>query len=97
MSARVARPVRELKGFAKVKLKPGEAARVTFSVPVDLLAYYDREMWLAVEAGEYRVIIARRAKDEGLQATVNVEKGFVLPTRRKLLSEVHVERASIHR
>jgi len=92
--ASVERPVRELKGFAKVKLKPGEAARVTFRVPVDLLAYYDREMRLAVEAGEYRVIVARHAEDEGLQATVKVEKGFTLPARRKLLSEVRVERVS---
>jgi len=92
--ASVARPVRELKGFAKVKLKPGEAARVAFRVPVDLLAYYDREMRLAVEAGEYRVIVARHAEDEGLQATVKVEKGFTLPARRKLLSEVRVERVS---
>lgn len=92
--ASVARPVRELKGFAKVKLKPGEAARVAFRVPVDLLAYYDREMRLAVEAGEYRVIVARHAEDEGLQAAVKVERGFTLPARKKLLSEVRVERAS---
>jgi beta-glucosidase len=37
----VERPLKELKGFARVRLKPGETRRVEFVVPVERLAYYD--------------------------------------------------------
>ena len=54
----VPRPAKELKGFAKVTLKPGETRRVT--VPLDLrsLAYYDvaGKQWRA-EAGTRRVAV----------------------------------------
>ncbi|MCC6064817.1 MAG: hypothetical protein LM576_02430 [Thermofilum sp.] len=52
-------------------------------------------MRLAGFDGEYRVVVAKHAEDEGLQAAVRVEKGFTTPARRKLLSEVQVERANI--
>ncbi len=38
---RLPRPVRELKGFAKVSLAPGEATRVTIELPPRAFAYYD--------------------------------------------------------
>ena len=57
--SRVARPPKELKGFAKVTLQPGETRRVT--VPLDLrsLAYYDvaGKQWRA-EAGTFTWWIA---------------------------------------
>ncbi|MCS7104366.1 MAG: glycoside hydrolase family 3 C-terminal domain-containing protein [Thermofilaceae archaeon] len=86
----VTRPVRELKGFKRVTLKPGEKVRVTFKLPVDLLAYYDTEMKLSIEKGEYCFIVAKHAGDAGLQATVKVPESFSLPERRKLLSESFV-------
>ena len=46
----VPRPVKELKGFIRMTLQPGETRRITFHLPVDQLAFYDEEMKLVVEA-----------------------------------------------
>ena len=56
--ARVARPDRQLAGFARVELEPGAAsATVRFTVDPTQLAYYDEEMRLVVEPGDVRVMV----------------------------------------
>ncbi|KAI0018625.1 glycoside hydrolase family 3 protein [Xylariomycetidae sp. FL0641] len=58
--AAVRRPLKELKGFAKVLLEPGECRPVTIRVPTKYAAaYWDevREQW-CVEAGAYRLIVS---------------------------------------
>jgi beta-glucosidase len=53
------RPVRELKGFQKVVLQPGESREVSFELPARELGYYDaRGHWL-VEPGQYQVWISQ--------------------------------------
>jgi len=47
--ASLARPVKELKGFRKVWLTPGESERIAFKLVADQLAFYDLDMNLAVE------------------------------------------------
>jgi beta-glucosidase len=62
--ARLQRPEKELKAFAKVSLKPGERKTVTLSVGRDELAYYDdlaRE-WVA-EAGVFEVLVGASSRD----------------------------------
>jgi beta-glucosidase len=54
--ARVARPDRQLAGFARVNLAPGAAATVRFTVDPTVLAYYDEEMRLVIEPGALRVM-----------------------------------------
>jgi beta-glucosidase len=54
----VTRPVRELKGFARISLEPGERRRVTFEVPFQELGFHGLDMSYVVEAGEFRVWIA---------------------------------------
>jgi beta-glucosidase len=49
--ARVARPIRQLVGFARVPLDPGTSATVTFAVDPTVFAYYDEAMRLVVEPG----------------------------------------------
>lgn len=58
------RPVKELKGFSKVKLAPGETKDVTFTIRKDALSYFDdiRHEWVA-EPGKFEVIIAASAID----------------------------------
>ncbi len=53
----VTRPVKELKGFQKLRLKPGESRRVAFEIHTDDLAFYDRKMQLITEPGEFHVWI----------------------------------------
>ncbi len=51
----VTRPVRELKGFQKLWLQPGEARVVRFEVPVSELGFTDAAMRYTVEPGEFKV------------------------------------------
>jgi beta-glucosidase len=52
-----ARPVRELKGFQKVLLQPGETRDVTFTLSQDELGFYDADGHWIVQPGEYQVWI----------------------------------------
>ena len=49
----VTRPVRELKGFRRVYLEPGERVTVEFELHTDDLAFYGRDMTLRAEPGEF--------------------------------------------
>ena len=62
--ARLQRPEKELKAFAKVQLEPGERKMVTLSIACDALAYYDdlAHEWVA-EAGEFEVIVGASSQD----------------------------------
>lgn len=53
----VTRPVRELKGFRRVSLAPGESTDVTFELPVSSLAFYGIDMTRGVEPGEFAVAV----------------------------------------
>jgi beta-glucosidase len=62
--ARLQRPEKELKAFAKVQLEPGERKMVTLSIARDALAYYDdlAHEWVA-EAGEFEVLVGASSQD----------------------------------
>jgi len=49
------RPVRELKGFFRVSLQPGESRRVSFSLGTDELSFYGADGKRRVEAGAFKV------------------------------------------
>lgn len=69
----VFRPIRELKGFAKVFLQPGETKQVEIQFDTHTFAYYDTAMksW-NVLGGEYTVEVAASVRDIRLQATIMV-------------------------
>lgn len=58
------RPVKELKGFQKIKLAPGESKEVSFTIEKDALSYFDdaQHVWVA-EPGKFEAIIAASAAD----------------------------------
>ncbi len=62
--ASVHRPLKELKGFAKVALQPGEEKTISFELNERALAYYDadRKAWVA-ELGEFEVMIGSSSQD----------------------------------
>lgn len=66
------RPVRELKGFRRITLASGQAARVTFSLSPEHLAYYNEAMRLLVEPGVIRVMLGSSSTDIRLEGTFNV-------------------------
>lgn len=71
--SRVIRPVKELKGFEKVALEPGESKTVTFTLSKRAWAYYDTEAqgWYT-EEGEFRILIGASSRDIRLTETVYV-------------------------
>ncbi len=62
----VTRPVKELKGFKKVWLKPGETRTVTIPITKKSLAFYDAHMEYVVEPGDFEVMIGTSSRDEDL-------------------------------
>lgn len=54
----VTRPVRELKGFEKISLRPGESRDVTFTLKAADLAFYNRDLVKAVEPGDFQLWIS---------------------------------------
>jgi len=67
----VARPVRELKGFRRVTLKPGETRAVELRLAVRDLAFYGLDMKPTVEAGTFRVFVGPSSV-QGLERTFEV-------------------------
>lgn len=61
--ASIPRPVKELKGFVRLTLQPGESRKVTFHLPVDQLAFYDEDLKLVVEKGTIKVMIGSSSAD----------------------------------
>ena len=49
------RPVRELKGFEKIFLQPGETKTVTFEITPELMSHYNSELKFVAEPGEFIV------------------------------------------
>jgi beta-glucosidase len=53
----VTRPVKELKGFKKILLAPGQAQQVTFTIHAQDLRFYTKNMRFDVEPGEFEVMV----------------------------------------
>ncbi len=86
------RPVQELVGFERVHLDAGEAKRVRFEVDASQLAFHDRDMDLAVEAGPYELRVGRSASDVADAAAFTVTGSKAVPaTGRTYFSESRVE------
>lgn len=60
--ASVARPVKELRGFVRISLKPGETRKVAFTLTPDQLAIWHAGKWL-IEPGEIRVMVGSSSED----------------------------------
>lgn len=70
----VMRPVKELKGFKKVFLKPGESRRITLDIPVSSLAFYsEAQSQFVVEPGEFILQLGASASDIKLRISVEVK------------------------
>jgi beta-glucosidase len=55
--AEKSRPVRQLKGFAKIMLQPGETKRVTIPLPAGALGFHDEKGVYAVEPGRFEIFV----------------------------------------
>jgi len=66
----VTRPVKELKGFKKVELQPGETEIVTLDITPESLAFYDVNMKYVVEPGELTIMVGTSSRDADLQKLI---------------------------
>ena len=63
----VTRPVKELKAFQKISLRPGETRTVALDITPDALAFYDIHMKYVVEPGEFEILVGNSSRDADLQ------------------------------
>ena len=70
--ASVSTPVKELRGFAKVFLQPGETKTCVFELTPDDLALYDANLRRVVEPGQFRVLVGASSEDIRMQTDFEV-------------------------
>ena len=65
VAASKVRPVKELKGFKRVELAPGEIKRVSFEISEEMLRFFRADGSFASEPGSFKVWIADSSRTEG--------------------------------
>lgn len=82
--ASLPRPVKELKGFVRVSLQPGEERAITFHLAINQLAYYDEELKLSVEPGRFQVMIGSSSADIRLQGEFSVPGEEIVEVKERV-------------
>ena len=94
------RPEKELKGFEKIELEPGEEKTVTFTLDKRAFAYYNPEIkdW-HVESGEFEILVGKSSKEIELKETVKVNSTVTIKKKydrnslvRDLLEDAKTEK-----
>ncbi len=76
----VVRPVKELRGFKKISLNPGQKQKVTFTLNTADLAYHNQAMKLVTDPGKYKIWIGKNAA-EGLPGSFEINEPIVKPVK----------------
>jgi beta-glucosidase len=63
MVASITRPVKELKDFKKINLKPGESTEVSFKITVEHLKFYNSDLKFVAEPGDFKIFIGSSVND----------------------------------
>jgi beta-glucosidase len=66
----VTRPIKELKGFEKIELRPGETKTVALDITPESLAFYDINMKYVVEPGDFEIMVGNSSRDSDLQKVI---------------------------
>lgn len=70
--ASISRPVKELKGFDKIKLKAGESKTVTFKIIPEMLKFYNSNLEHVSEPGDFDLMIGGNSRDvKSVRFTLN--------------------------
>ena len=64
------RPVKELKGFKKVRLEPGEKTTVALDISPAALSFFDVNMKYVVEPGDFEIMVGNSSRDADLQKLI---------------------------
>jgi beta-glucosidase len=90
--ASVTRPVKELKGFQRITLKPSEKKRIIFNLPIETLALYNEKMEFLVEKGYFKVMVGSSSEDIRLNEKFYIDKDIkISPQNKKFFSDVVLE------
>lgn len=63
MVGSITRPVKELKGFQKISLKPGESKTVSFTIGINDLKFYNSDLKWVAEPGDFKVFVGTSSAD----------------------------------
>lgn len=63
VAASIARPVKELKDFARISLRAGETRNVTFTITAEKLKFYNSELQYVCEPGEFQIMVGPNSRD----------------------------------
>lgn len=83
--ASMTRPIRQLAGFARVSLQPGETRTLTFHVDLTQLAFYDESMRLKIEPGQIRVLVGAASDD------IRARASFMITGTERIISRADVK------
>jgi beta-glucosidase len=64
--------VKELKGYKRICLQPGEKKKVTFHLSIDQLAFYDDDLNLVIEPGEVEIMLGGSSEDIRLRGKIEI-------------------------
>ena len=82
--ASVPRPMKELKGYVRVRLLPGENKSISFHLLVNQLAFYDNSLSLVIEAGKIRVMLGSSSEDIRLTGEFEITGACKMPVHERL-------------
>jgi len=82
--AKVPRPAKELKGFARINLKPGETKTTTVTLDGRAFSYYDvgAKSWRA-DPGEFQILVGRSSQDIQLHSSVTLSADAAASANKK--------------
>ena len=67
------RPIKELKEFKKIGLKPGETKNIDFRLSTEDLKFYDWKMDYVIEPGEFEIMVGASSEDIRLTGSITVD------------------------
>jgi beta-glucosidase len=66
----VSRPVKELKGFKKISLKPGESKTIALTISPESLSFINKNLEYTVESGDFEIMIGNSSRDQDLTKVI---------------------------
>ena len=82
--ASIPRPVKELKGYQRVNLEPGQKKKITFHLPADQLAFYDTNLDLILEPGRIFLMIGSSSEDIRLEGDFVILGEGKIPVKKRI-------------
>ena len=88
----ITRPIKELKGFSRISLKPGKTKKVSFTLFVSQLAYYKTNLKYAIAPGSVDVMIGTSSQDIRLESKFSIiGEGEQIVENREFFSIARIE------